>query len=80
MELEVDFHDEREFERWPRRTGGGAIVGMPTVRSIDRHLHEIRVGGWRVYFTQRAGSLVVLCGGSKDTQQRDIARARRRMQ
>lgn len=96
MELEVVFHDEREFERWLRRTGGvnpgriagkvalvatqgGAIVGTPTVRSIGNGLHEIRVGVWRVYFVRRDGSLVILCAGSKDTQHRDIARARRRI-
>ena len=96
MALEVEFHDEREFERWLRRMGGeamgrvagkialvaehgGAIVGMPTVRSLGGGLHEIRVGIWRVYFTQHSGVLYVLCSGRKDTQSRDIDRARRRI-
>jgi putative addiction module killer protein len=96
MELEVDFHDEREFERWLRRTGGGnpgriagklalvashggAQVGMPLVRVLGAGLHELRVDGWRVYFVQDPRTLTVLCAGTKDTQRRDIDRARRRM-
>lgn len=58
---------------------GGSLTGMPLVRSIDRSLHEIRVSKYRVYFTHRDGALLVLAAGEKDTQQRDIARARRSM-
>jgi putative addiction module killer protein len=96
MEMEVEFHDEREFERWLRRAGGittgriagklalvamhgGARVGMPTVRMLGGGLYEIRVGVWRVYFMQRGTRLIVLCGGTKDSQPRDITRTRRRM-
>jgi putative addiction module killer protein len=40
---------------------------------------EIDVGpGFRVYYTQRGRTLVILlCGGDKSTQQADIRRARR---
>ncbi len=32
--------------------------------------------GWRMYYTQRGEALIVmLCGGDKSTQQRDIERA-----
>jgi len=42
-------------------------------------LHELRIDhgpGYRVYFARRRGTLVLLlCGGGKDSQTRDIARA-----
>lgn len=62
----------------------GEALGFPHVRWLGRGLFELRVtmgNQPRVYFTrldeQRAELLTF---GSKDTQDRDIARARRRMQ
>jgi len=50
-------------------------------KSLGGGLHEIRVfagPGYRVYFTPRGKIVIVLlCGGDKASQQRDIARARR---
>jgi putative addiction module killer protein len=50
-------------------------------KSLGGGLHELRVfarPGYRVYFVQRREVLIVLlCGGDKSSQQRDIARARR---
>lgn len=50
-------------------------------KSLGGGLHELRVHagpGYRVYFIQRREVLIVLlCGGDKSSQQRDIARARR---
>ncbi|WP_367190292.1 type II toxin-antitoxin system RelE/ParE family toxin [Burkholderia sp. Ed8] len=49
------------------------------VKSVGAGVSEMRVHvgpGYRVYFVQRGSTLVVLlCGGDKSTQQRDIERA-----
>lgn len=51
------------------------------VKAVGGGISELRIDhgpGYRVYFTQRGTTLVVLlAGGIKDTQQRDIERARR---
>lgn len=48
-------------------------------RSVANGLWELKIDygpGYRVYFTRSGGELVILlCGGDKSTQQRDIARA-----
>lgn len=93
--MEIGFHDEHEFDKWltalapePRDLvlakllllrEHGIAIGMPLVRRITAGLHELRVGGNRVYFTQVGGTIHVLTQGRKDTQARDIERARRRM-
>lgn len=45
----------------------------------DTGLGELRLDygpGYRLYFWKRRSVLVLLCGGRKDTQKRDIDRAR----
>ena len=50
-------------------------------KSLGGGLHELRIHigpGYRVYFTRRAGLVVLLlCGGDKSSQSKDIARARK---
>ena len=50
-------------------------------RSVGQGVSELRIHvgrGYRVYYTVRGGSLVILlCGGDKARQSSDIARAKR---
>jgi putative addiction module killer protein len=55
-------------------------LGNPgDVRPVGGGVSELRIDhgpGYRVYFTRRGSVLIlILCGGDKRTQQRDIARA-----
>ena len=56
----------------------GPTLGMPLVRRLGDDLFELRISKYRVYFKVGDGSIVVLACGEKDTQSRDIARARGR--
>jgi len=57
-------------------------LGNPgDVKSVGEGVSEMRVDygpGYRVYFTRQGGSLVLLlCGGNKQTQSKDIAFAKK---
>lgn len=49
-------------------------------RSVGDGVHELRLHfgpGYRIYFTRRGERIILLlCGGDKRSQQRDIARAK----
>jgi putative addiction module killer protein len=56
-------------------------MGNPGNRkSLGQGLMEMRIDhgpGYRVYFVRRGSAVVILlCGGDKRTQEKDIARAR----
>ena len=76
-----------EFTSWLDHLADASIRGVVVsrIKRLERGLlgdgvSELRIpigAGWRVYFTQRGGQLVVLLtGGSKRTQKRDIRRAK----
>lgn len=57
------------------------VHGAPgDCRSLGAGLWELRLHtgpGYRVYYAREAGGLVILLGGDKGSQGRDIVRARR---
>ena len=65
-------------DRSPRRP---ARYGNPgDVAAVGGGISELRVDygpGYRIYYVRRGSSFVLLCGGDKATQSRDIRTAKR---
>ncbi len=63
-----------------RRIERAAAGNLGDVRPVGDGVNELRVDygpGFRVYFVRRGETLIVLlCGGDKASQPRDIARAK----
>lgn len=63
-----------------RRLGRLATGQIGDAKSVGDGVSELRIHqgpGYRVYFARREQVVVLLlCGGDKDTQARDIARAK----
>jgi putative addiction module killer protein len=68
-----------EFKTWLRRIRRMEQGNFGDTRSVGAGVREVRVDcgpGYRVYYVQRGSSVVILlCGGDKRAQARDIRRA-----
>lgn len=73
--------DQIAITRIYARIDNAEIGHLGDVRYIGGQVSEMRIDhgpGYRIYFFRQGSStLVLLCGGDKDSQRRDIRRARR---
>ena len=73
--------DRRAVARINARLRNVSLGNLGDVRSVGQGIHEMRIHygpGYRLYFIREGRSVVVLlCGGDKDSQSRDIESARR---
>ena len=73
--------DRRAVSRIVARLLAAEEGHLGDVQSVGGGVSEMRIHhgpGYRVYFMTRGAELVILlCGGDKDSQRRDIERARR---
>ena len=71
--------DQRAVLHVVRRIARVAAGNLGDMKSVGNGISELRIDygpGYRVYFTRRGSVLVILlCGGDKHTQSRDIKRA-----
>src|SRR5208282_360201 len=76
------FLSDRNRNAWARvqtRLDRLRLGNFGDARSLGKGLSELRVDsgpGYRVYFMVEGKSVVLLCGGDKSTQKKDIRRAR----
>ena len=72
--------DKNAVSRIYARIDKAEMGQLGDVRSIGGQISEMRIDygpGYRLYFLRQGNStLVLLCGGDKDSQRRDIPRAR----
>ena len=72
--------DARARARILARLESAKLGNLGDVRTVGEGVNEMRVdagAGYRVYFVRRYRVvLILLCGGDKSTQRRDIARAK----
>ena len=72
--------DDRVFAAVEVRLQRLAAGNLGDASGVGEGVMELRIhigAGWRVYFIRRGEEIaVLLCGGSKRSQARDIARAR----
>jgi putative addiction module killer protein len=72
--------DPKGTARIVARIDSARLGNLGDSRSLGGGLHEMRIfagPGYRLYFARRGQVVIVLlCGGDKSSQQRDIARAK----
>lgn len=77
----LKLHDELAKARILARLRSVSHGNLGDSKSVGDAVMELRINagpGYRLYFTRRREFIVViLCGGDKSTQQRDIERAKR---
>ena len=76
-----DLRDRRAVARINARLRNASLGHFGDVTPVGDGVSEMRIHygpGYRLYFVRRGQTVIVmLCGGDKDSQQRDIRRARR---
>ena len=75
-----DLRDRAEVARNNAHVRNISLGNFGDVGAIGGSLSELRVHhgpGYRLYFMREGETIVLLCGGDKNSQQRDIERARR---
>ncbi len=74
-----DLRDARAFARVDARIARAAGGNLGDAKSVGGGVFEMRIDygpGYRVYFIRRGGALIILlCGGDKSSQDRDVKRA-----
>ena len=71
--------DAKAKARILARLESARLGNLGDTRALGGGVHEVRVHvgpGYRVYFAHRHGAVLLLCGGAKSRQARDIERAR----
>ena len=77
----VELRDIRAKARILARLDSTRLGNLGDAKSVGDGVSEMRIdvgAGIRVYFTRRRGVMIILlCGGDKSTQPKDITRAKR---
>ena len=77
----VGLRDVRAQARILARLESARLGNLGDCKAIGSGIREMRIHvgpGYRVYFVQRKEAIVILlCGGSKSSQLRDLARAKK---
>jgi putative addiction module killer protein len=76
----LNLRDARAKARILARLDSARLGNLGDVRSVGGSVQELKIDvgpGYRVYFTRRHRVVVILlCGGDKSSQTKDIARAK----
>ena len=77
----ADLDDREAVARIAVRIRRASLGNLGDAKSVGKGVSEMRIDygpGYRVYFTRRGQEVILLlCGGDKKTQARDIDRARK---